>query len=58
MKNWTLIASGYGAAIPEPDLQRIARSLDSLEADFRPLAKNIPQDVEPAIIFHPLEDAD
>ena len=58
MKNWKQIASATAAAIPEPDLARISPSLDSLEAAFRPLTRQIPHDVEPAIIFRPLEDAD
>jgi hypothetical protein len=58
MKNWKQIASGTAAAIPEPDLDRISPSLDAIEAAFRPLTKQIPPDVEPALIFRPLEDAD
>ena len=37
-----------------PDIERIAASLDGLEAAFRPLVKTIPHDVEPAVVFRPL----
>src|ERR1017187_9905370 len=33
-------------------LERIAQSLDPLEADFRPLARALPPETEPAIAFH------
>jgi len=51
MKNWKKIAEGNALPIPESDLDRIAPSLDALEASFRPLAKNIADDVEPAVTF-------
>jgi len=51
MKNWTKVAEAYELRIPEADLERIAPSLDALESAFRPLTKNIPDDVEPAITF-------
>jgi hypothetical protein len=57
MKDWKKIASGHGLNIPETDLDKIAPSLDTLEAAFRPLVKTIPHDVEPAVTFSiPLED--
>ncbi len=43
------MAEAAGLAIP--DIERIAPALDGLEAAFRPLVKNIPHDVEPALIF-------
>ena len=52
MKNWKKIAEASGLRIPEPDLDRIAPALDALEAAFRPLAKDIPHDVEPAVAFY------
>ena len=32
-------------------VEGIAPSLDKLESSFRPLTKNIPDDVEPAVTF-------
>jgi len=52
MKNWKRIAEANELRIPEPDLDRIAPALDALEAAFRPLTKNIPDDVEPAVAFY------
>lgn len=57
MKDWTEIARGHGLEIPEAELARMAPVLDALEAAFRPLAAAIPEDVEPAVIFRPTEDA-
>jgi hypothetical protein len=52
MKNWKKIAEASELRIPEPDLDRITPSLDALEATFRPLTKDIPHDVEPAVAFY------
>ena len=51
MTDWKKIGEGQGLGIPEPDLQRAAAVLDALEAVFRPLARAIPEQVEPAVIF-------
>ena len=52
MTKWRKVAEAYDLRIPEPDLERIAPSLDALESAFRPLTKQIPDDVEPAVTFH------
>ena len=44
--------------IPVADLERIAPTLDALEEIFRPLARSLPAEIEPAVIFRPLEDAE
>jgi hypothetical protein len=51
MKNWKKIAEAHDLRIPESDLERVAPALDNLETAFRPLTKNIPDDVEPAVTF-------
>jgi hypothetical protein len=51
MKNWKKIAEGSDLCIPEPDIERIVPSLDTLESLFRPLTKGIPDDIEPAVTF-------
>ncbi|HUE21171.1 MAG TPA: hypothetical protein VMQ86_05785 [Bryobacteraceae bacterium] len=51
-KDWKKIARASGLSIPAAALDRIAQSLDALEADFRPLARALPPDTEPAIVFH------
>ena len=51
MKNWKKIAEANDLRIPESDLERIAPALEILEAAFRPLAKTIPDEIEPAITF-------
>lgn len=48
-KDWINIAAGLGVSISDPE--RVRASLDSLEKAFRPLASEIPHDVEPALIF-------
>ena len=52
MKNWKKIAEASQIRIPEADLDRITPALDALEAAFRPLTKDIPHDVEPAVAFY------
>jgi len=58
VKKWKKIAEAYDFRIPESDLERIAPSLDALESAFRPLTKNIPDDVEPAITFRLVPEND
>ena len=58
MRNWKLVASGRDAGIPDPDLERVTPSLDSLEAVFRLLIRAIPHDIEPAVVFRPMEEGD
>jgi hypothetical protein len=53
-KDWKKIARANGLAIPDAALERIAQSLDALEAGFRPLARALPTDIEPAVAFHVL----
>jgi len=50
-KDWKKIARASGLAIPDAALERIAQSLDALEADFRPLARALPPETEPAVAF-------
>jgi hypothetical protein len=52
MKNWKKLAEANDLRIPESDIEGIAASLDTLESAFRPLTKNIPDDVEPAVTFY------
>jgi hypothetical protein len=56
MKNWKQIAEGSGLGIPGPDLARAAAALDALEAVFRPLARDIPEQIEPAVTFRADEE--
>jgi len=51
-KDWKKIARASGLAIPDAALVRIAQALDALEADFRPLARALPPETEPAVAFH------
>jgi len=51
MKNWKKIAEANDLRIPESDLERVVPALETLEAAFRPLAKTIPDEIEPAITF-------
>jgi hypothetical protein len=52
MKNWKKIAEASDLRIPDTDLDRITPALDALETAFRPLTKDIPHDVEPAVAFY------
>lgn len=53
MKNWKQLARASGLEIPESDLDRIAASLEDMEAKFQPLVARIPHDAEPPLIFKP-----
>lgn len=53
-KDWKKIARSSGISIPEPALDRIAQTLDALEADFRPLVRALPLDSQPALHFSPI----
>ena len=44
------------AGLDIPDVDRLTPALDALEAAFRPLAKTIPHDVEPALLFRAAEE--
>jgi hypothetical protein len=50
-KDWKKIARASGLSIPEAALDHIAPSLDALEAYFRPLARALPPETEPAVAF-------
>jgi hypothetical protein len=56
VKDWKAIAKVHGLDLPAPVLDRITAPLDALEAAFRPLAKGLTHDAEPATIFR--ADAD
>jgi hypothetical protein len=51
MTDWKALARARSLDIPDADLDRIVSPLDKLEQSFRPLAANIPPDVEPAVMF-------
>jgi len=50
-KDWKKITRANGFSIPDSALDRIAQSLDSLETGFRPLARGLRQENEPATVF-------
>jgi hypothetical protein len=49
MTDW--VQMGQARGIPPEDIDRVAAVLDSLEAAFRPLAKQIPPETEPALLL-------
>jgi hypothetical protein len=51
-KDWKKIGRSNGLAIPDAALERVAQTLDALEADFRPLARTLQPEIEPATVFH------
>jgi hypothetical protein len=51
MKDWSAIAKAYGLDIPAKDAARNSPPLDSLDEVFRPLAKSLTPDMEPAATF-------
>ena len=57
MKNWSAIAAASGIAIPAAQIDRMSKSLDALELEFRPLADSLTFADEPAVIWDASEDA-
>jgi hypothetical protein len=53
MKDWKKIAQASGLAIPEPDLERVAGPLNTLETAFRPLLESIGPETQLAVTFSP-----
>jgi hypothetical protein len=51
LKDWKYIALAWRGAIPESQLERIIPVLERLEADFRPLAAHLSQEIAPALVF-------
>lgn len=49
------MARAQGLALSAQEADRMAKSLRSLEADFRPLTTALPPELEPAFEFH-MED--
>jgi hypothetical protein len=50
MKRWSELAELMGLNLPPEQIEKIAPSLDGLEAAFAPLRGSIPHEMEPAII--------
>jgi hypothetical protein len=48
MKDWKVIAQASGLQVDPTQLNRIAETLEALEAAFRPLLKDLTPGVEPA----------
>jgi hypothetical protein len=49
MKDWKAIARALNPEIPATELDRIVAPLQALEETFRPLVKDLPPDLEPAL---------
>ena len=53
MKNWKRIAAALDTGLSEADVEKIAPTLDALEAVLRPRIAAIPYETEPAVVFEP-----
>ena len=51
MRDWKAIAKASGSTLTGKDLDAVALPLEALEETFRPLARNLPPDLEPAVEF-------
>ena len=51
MRDWSLLAKGSGADIPDKELPRVAGPLKALEESFAPLAKSLTPGMEPSSVF-------
>jgi hypothetical protein len=48
MPDWKTRARAMAPDIPEESIERLTRSLDSLEASFRPQLERLPFEMEPS----------
>ncbi len=48
MTDWKSIAAARAPEIPAEEAERVAATLAALEQTFRPLARDLPPDLEPA----------
>jgi hypothetical protein len=51
MRDWKTIAKASGSTLSGKDLDSFALPLESLEAIFRPLARDLSPDLEPCTEF-------
>ncbi len=51
MTDWKALAAARCPDIPSDAVERIVPSLEKLEAAFRPLAAQLTEDVEAAVVF-------
>jgi hypothetical protein len=54
--DWKAIARARGLEIPAAELEGVAAPLESIEKAFRPLARDLPPDLEPALEFRAEEE--
>lgn len=55
--DWKAIAGARGLGIPAAELERVATPLEALEKVFRPLVRDLPPDLEPALEFRAGEES-
>ena len=58
MKDWKAIAKASGIEVDATQLKRIAETLETLDAAFRPLLKDLTPGAEPATGLRLEEDAE
>ena len=58
MRDWKAIAKASGIEVDPTQLNRIAETLETLDAAFRPLLKDLTPGVEPATGLRLEEDAE
>lgn len=55
--DWIALAKARGLELPAVELERVVDPLRQLETQFRPLAEQLPFDLDPVLIFEPLRSA-
>jgi hypothetical protein len=51
MRDWKAIAKASGSTLTAKDLDALTLPLERLEEVFRPLAKDLPPNLEPSVEF-------
>ncbi len=58
MTDWNLLATAHDLGIPAEELPRVTAPLTALDAAFRPLAADLPEALEPAIVFERVQEGE
>ena len=56
--DWKSLAGAYGLPLGPNELESVVQPLDALEQTFRPLLRDLPPDLETALVFRAEADAE
>ena len=56
--DWKSLATARGLSLGPKELESVVQPLDALEQTFRPLLRDLPPDLEPALVFRAEAEAE